>query len=168
MKQELTDEELMTAYKLGDSSAFTFLYERHAGKVLGFLKKKAASDAIARDIFQATFLKLHRNRAKYDSNQPFLPWLFIICRSELVDSYRKEKRSLEDSYDEVPEKGGEFQSEVRQLDLSVLPEIQRKALELRYSNDLDFDEIAASLDTSSVNARKIISRALKRLRGLYE
>ena len=50
--------------------------------------------------------------------------------------------------------------------LQVLPAAQRQAIEMRYLEDLSFDEIATRLETSSANSRKLISRALQKLRGL--
>ena len=62
-----------------------------------------------------------------------------------------------------------FQSESAAFELSTaltnLSEDQRKAIEMRCADGLEFSEIAKRLKTSSVNVRKIISRSLKRLRG---
>lgn len=38
------------------------------------------------------------------------------------------------------------------------------ALEMRYTEDLDFDEIAKKLQTSPANIRQLISRAIRKLR----
>ncbi len=41
---------------------------------------------------------------------------------------------------------------------------QRQAIVLRYGEDFSFEEIARRLETTSPNARQLVSRALKRLR----
>ena len=41
---------------------------------------------------------------------------------------------------------------------------QRQAIVLRYGEDFSFEEIALRLETSSSNARQLVSRGLKRLR----
>jgi RNA polymerase sigma-70 factor (ECF subfamily) len=48
--------------------------------------------------------------------------------------------------------------------LHALPAAQRQALEMRYLQELSFDEIATRLDTSSENSRQLVSRAVKKLR----
>lgn len=74
------------AYQLGDDSAFAELYKRHSGRVFGYLISKLKAESQARDVFQSTFLKLHKSRAQFKSNLTFVPWLFTIFRSEMPSS----------------------------------------------------------------------------------
>ena len=165
---EPSDETLMSAYRQGQSDAFEILYRRHSGKVYGFLMNKLKDREMADDVFQATFLKLHHSRAAYGPTLPFLPWLFTICRNTMIDSLRKKKRTLEDfnqdAIDNAPSPKPDV-SEAVLPDLASLSSHQREALELRYSHDLSFLEIAQRLNTSSVNVRQLISRAVKKLRS---
>jgi RNA polymerase sigma factor (sigma-70 family) len=162
-----SDEELMVAYQLGEAEAFEELYSRHAPKVLGFLKKRLSNDAQARDVFQATFFKLHKCRDRYDANFPFVPWLFTICRSELLDAVKKPHLARETLVQAVPETTAEIAVEPENMELVSLPQAQREALEYRYKGDFSFEEIAKRLETSPANARQLVSRALRTLRGLY-
>lgn len=169
MLSKKTDEEIMVHYQLGDAEAFAELYARYSKKVLGYLRQKAPNEAVARDVFQSTFLKLHKFRSRYDPTFPFAPWLFTICRSELLDSFKKGHHRHELLVDSVPELDEPQQAPpLPALDLSKLPLMQRRAVELRYEGEFSFEEIAARLDTSPTNARKLISRALQFLREAYE
>jgi DNA-directed RNA polymerase specialized sigma24 family protein len=71
MEVEMTDEELMKAYQLGDENSFAQLYLRFSGRVFSFLRRKLDSDASAKDVLQLTFLKLHRSRSLYSSEYSF-------------------------------------------------------------------------------------------------
>lgn len=169
MNQRLSDEELMIAYQLGDAHAFTVLYERHSGRALRYLVSKTRNRALAEDVFQASFLKLHRMRSRYSADYPFLPWLFTICRSELVDALRKRARTPENYTEHLPEfisgsPEGNFDTVEA---MKSLPENQKQALELRFEKDFSFEEIAERLETSPGNARKLVSRAIQFLRGAY-
>lgn len=158
----------MVAYQLGETEAFEILYARYSPKVYGFLKKRTASEALAKDIFQATFLKLHKNRSKYDPTFPFLPWLFTVCRSELLDAMKIAHKKHEVLTDEIHEQAAPGEPEASpEIRLDSLPAIQRKAIELRFQNDFSFEEIAARLETSPMNARQIVSRGIRALRGVY-
>lgn len=163
-----SDEELMHAYQQGNDSAFEILYRRHSAKVYGYLKGRLKDQAFADDVFQATFMKLHQKRSHYDSSFPFTPWLFTVCRSAMVDAIRKKKRIIEDLNAEAVEKAtAEAGAEKPVLpDMSALPETQRQAVELRYSQELSFDEIAKRLETSPANVRQLLSRAMKKLKLL--
>ncbi len=155
----------MLAYQLGDEIAFRILYERHSGRVMGFLRAKIRDETKARDIFQATFLKLHKSRTRYNSAYPFAPWLFMICKNELLDFLKKEKRSVEDSAAEVAP--ARLETLAPALDLTQLNTSQRQAVEMRFNEGSTFAEIAKALKTSQSNARQIVSRAVRVLRSYY-
>jgi RNA polymerase sigma-70 factor (ECF subfamily) len=167
MANEKSDEDLMLEYKLGDESSFLLLYERHAGKVYGYLSSKTKNEALARDIFQASFLKLHAKRDLYKKGLPFLPWIFTICRNELVDTLRKKKRSLEDPSERIAEFPAPEPVVKNVVNLQSIPEVQARAVELRYDEELPFEAIAERLETTPVNARQLVSRGIKALRRIY-
>lgn len=164
--ETLCDEELMEAYQQGDDTAFAELYRRYSPKIYGYLVNSLRDRPFADDVFQAVFLKLHHTRAHYDPAFPFLPWLFTVCKRVLIDCIRKKKNIHEESNEEALNQavaiGPKLAAEIP--DLGVLPEVQRKAVELRYQQDLSFEEISRRLETSPANVRQLISRALKRLR----
>jgi len=57
--------DLMARYCDGDTSAFRELYAAVAPRLLGYLVKMTRSRAVADDLLQQTFLKVHRARAAY-------------------------------------------------------------------------------------------------------
>jgi len=93
VKQKLSDEELMSLYITGDFAAFEILYKRHSGRVFDYLKKKVSAET-PQDLLQEIFAKLHKSRAKYNPQYPFLPWLFTISRNSLMDFYKLAETKL--------------------------------------------------------------------------
>lgn len=169
-----SNEMLMNAYAQGDGVAFGVLYGRTSAKVYGYLNRRLKDRSVVDDVFQGTYLKLHDHRSMYDSKFPFEPWLFTICRSVLIDVCRKRGRSLEDLHSDAADSEliaapiAEVTASGGLPDLKGLPEHQRRAIELRYLEELSFDEIAARLETSPANVRQMISSAVKRLRLLFQ
>ncbi|HLB58640.1 MAG TPA: sigma-70 family RNA polymerase sigma factor [Bdellovibrionota bacterium] len=165
------DDELMRAYQFGDERAFEVLYRRHSSKVFGYIKKRCPKEAVSEDIFQAVFLKLHKSRASYNPNYPFLPWFFTLIQSVMVDGIRKGRR-IQETLNPVDQKkleqtvANEEKEPIQLPDLSKLPDGQRSALELRYGKDLSFDEIADELKTSPSNVRQLVSRGIRRLKEI--
>lgn len=160
----------MIEYRLGDSHAFDELYNRHAAKVHGFIKRRLPA-AQTSDAFQEVFLKLHRKRARYDSNYPFLPWLFAITRHTCIDWQRRAVRR---------------ESPVENVDLEVLSDPaeaivnelihqndgalsfrEREVLSLHFRDGFGFDEIGRRLQLSASNTRKISSRAVNKLKEIF-
>lgn len=176
--RQASDENLMALYQEGERGAFDVLFERHAGRVLGYLLKKLRSRKDADDVLQEVFLKLHRSRSQYDMKLAFAPWLFSITRSSLVDHLRKLKR--EDATDpaefdrleadRVPEPQAIGASETGYAAselLKSLPASQREAVSLRVYDEATFEEIATRLGTSPENARQLVSRGLRKLKGFF-
>ena len=69
----------MAAYVGGDRRAFERLFARLSGPVHGFFLRSFRDAALADDLLQTTFLKLHRARADYRGDLPLKPWLFAIA-----------------------------------------------------------------------------------------
>ncbi|MEO5969937.1 MAG: sigma-70 family RNA polymerase sigma factor [Bdellovibrionia bacterium] len=170
----LNDEDLMKEYQRGSELAFAILYKRHSAKIYGFLLGKLRDRAFTDDVFQATFLKLHQSRDKYDARFPFTPWLFTVCRNEMIDGIRKRKRTAK-IFDEFsdPIKIEQAMAPEPQSPLSIpsfdgLPDSQREVLQLRFGNELSFDEIAQKLKTTPSNVRQLTSRAVRKLKALFD
>lgn len=169
---QLSDEELMKKYQEGSETAFTVLYQRHSAKVYGFLLGKLRDRAVADDLFQATFLKVHQFRHKYDVTSPFTPWLFTVCRNAMIDGIRQKKRSsqwIDEGVDSVRIEAAmapETPDQPSIPSFDDLPVGQRQVLQLRYGSELSFDEIAQALETTPANVRQLASRAVRKLRDL--
>jgi RNA polymerase sigma factor (sigma-70 family) len=166
------DEELMLAYQDGNETAFTLLYRRYSGKIYGYLMSRLKDRSTSDDAFQATFLKLHQSRMKYDPNFPFSAWLFTLCRTSMIDVIRTRVRiQKREGQDDVAFEGAAaaVPDEIVDVpDLSSLTQNQRDALLHRYIDELSFEQIAKRLAISPVNTRKIVSRALKQLRTMIQ
>ena len=158
----------MLAYQFGDEHAFVELYNRYAPKIYGYLRSKLLNDSQVNDVFQLTYLKLHKSKVLYNSSLPFSPWIFTICRNELIDFFRKQRISHEPFDENTLEVQVDLLTEDRDVDLSKLSQDQQTALKMRYYNDATFEEIANTLNTSPTNARQIVSRSIKYLRSFYE
>ena len=166
-----SDEQLMTAYADGDMQAFELLYARHRGRILGYLYNKLRDRDGAEEVFQATFAKLHAARDRYREDIPFLPWIFTIARNALIDHLRRNqvyRKNLVFNDESIMNAAAVESSDAPVGDtlagLATLSHRQREVLELRFDQDFSFDEIAARLQTSSGNARQMVSRAIRHLR----
>ena len=171
LRSSKTDEELMILYQKGTEEAFKILYEKHSAKVFGFLKSKVRNQEKAHDIFQEVFVKIHKSKHLYNETLPFLPWLFTITKNALVDEVRKnEKEKSHVSVDGLALASPEAEltpqlSEVLPY-LKVLPENQKRVIEMRYIEEKTFEEISLVLETSPMNVRKILSRGVQRMKEL--
>ena len=168
-----TDEELMARYANGDSNAFDELFKRYEGKIYGFLRLKVKDATKQKDVFQDTFLRLHKYRSRYSPKLAFKPWLFTLCYSSVIDAARRDSRSNEVFEEEqtiAVDSSMTASENLVQLNeiMRRLPAREQRALSLRFIQGFSFEEIAAKLTTTSVNVRKITSRAIGQLRILWK
>lgn len=166
-----TDEQLMQLYQNGDSNAFNELFNRHSGKVYGFLLKKTRKAEVAADLSQEAFVKLHKSKHLYNSSLPVLPWIFSVTNSVFLDFVKKRSEAvtedgaierLADSLNPIEPVPVEIE-----LYLDRLPDQQREAVRMRYIDEKSFEAISAALETSPDNVRKIVSRGIKNLKSFF-
>jgi RNA polymerase sigma-70 factor (ECF subfamily) len=169
----------MAQYASGDRTAFKPLFDLLAPRIRAFFLRSFSDAAVAEDLTQATFLKLHRARASYRVDLPLKPWVFTIAagvrRDELRRRYRL-PRQLDESELEHMESGLAGQlagtapgAEADRLDevraaVSRLPESQRVVVHLHRYEELTFEQIAEVLSTTPGAVRVRASRAYERLR----
>lgn len=161
----------MQRYVAGDSRAFDALFSRYAARLHAFFSRSFRSGAVADDLVQTTFLKLHAARASYDASLPVRPWLFGIAARVRIDELRRRYRAAEKASDEelgeltLPIAGGpdrwpeanEEAERVRKA-LEGLPEAQRVVVWLHRFEGLTFAEIAEAL---SVDGPKLTEVAVR-------
>jgi RNA polymerase sigma-70 factor (ECF subfamily) len=85
----LSDEELMLAYQAGDRTAFEEIFERYHRRIFAYLRRHRSEPEVAEDLFQATFLRVHEARARYQPTAAFSTWLYTIATNLLRDEARR-------------------------------------------------------------------------------
>ena len=163
----LNDEELMELYLKDEHLAFDVIYKRYKSNIFSYLSKRLSNSIVIEEVFQNTFIKFHRFREKYDFNYPLLAWIYTLTRSEMLDYIKKNKIHYSELKDELTPIMTENKDSLVEVDLESLNQNEKNAIKLRYYEDKDFDEISKILNTSQSNSRKIISRAVKKLKKKY-
>lgn len=173
---ELTDEQLVSLYALGNNSAFDTLLKRYEQKVFSYFLYSVKSQELAEDLFQDVFIKIivRLKSGQYEENGKFSSWLMRIVHNHLIDHYRTtptEKILSNDdtevdlfSQAEIAVNENREQEiieqqtlqEVKEL-IAMLPDPQREVLILRVYEELSFKEIAEKTNCS-------INTALGRMR----
>lgn len=167
---DLSDEDLMGLYRQGDQLAFDELYKRYERKAYGYLQKRIQNPQAVNDIFQSAFLKLHKSKHQFNSSFMFAPWLFTVIKTSLLDWQKSnENKTVHIEMDDnlITENASLQTPSIDRRDISKLPRDQRSAVEMRYFDDLSFEEIAERLETSPANVRKLVSRGISNLRSIF-
>jgi RNA polymerase sigma-70 factor (ECF subfamily) len=179
------DRKLAGKARRGDRRALTRLYERHAGRLLGFLVRNTGSRQVAEDVLQETWTKVIGNIEHYRAERgTFRSWLYRIASNAAVDRTRR------DALRSGPELDAPVNGEgTRRIDLVVsagpdtaregesrmlgdamreallaLPAQQRAAVLLRHRQGMNYREIAAALSVPEGTAKTMVFRGVARIR----
>jgi len=172
----------MDRYSCGDDAAFAVVYDALADRLLAFLARKLANVALAEDLMQQTFLRMHKARGSFVAGSAVLPWAFAIARRLLIDQLRQQKRTALEQWPLVvaelvhpaPSHGAHALLEADELarrlqrGIAALPEAQRAAFELIRLDGLSAAEAAQVLGTTVQSVKLRAHRAGVALRAALE
>ena len=90
---ESTDEVLFGRVRRHDDTvAFETLVHRYERELFAYLRRFLGDAQLAEDVFQSTFLAVHRKRARFVEGRPFRPWLYAIATNQAIDTQRRNRR----------------------------------------------------------------------------
>lgn len=94
---------LFMTYLKNDQSAAQELFSELLRAVRGYFYARMDSHADAEDLAQATLLKIHFARDRFDPHQSLKAWVFTIASRSLIDHWRGSTR--EPQIDAAPARG---------------------------------------------------------------
>ncbi len=167
----------MDAYVAGDAGAFEALFERLAPRAHAFFVRSFGDVALADDLLQVTFMKLHRARADYHSGSPVRSWFFSIAARVRFDELRRRHRLREDVDSDTLERMVDGSAEAGEVALDRagvagavraaverLPAAQRLVVHLHRIEGLSFEDIARMLGVTEGAVRQRAFRGYVALR----
>lgn len=170
--------------KNGDQVSFTFLLDNYWNEVYGFMLKRTENETDAEDIVIETFSKAFDKIATYNPEYQFNTWLIAIAKNVHIDMLRKKKSSLfiaisendeRQAYnvaDSSPSAEDELITEqnLSQL-LRYIKELKphyQEVIQLRYFQEMTYQEIANQLQEPLSNVKIKLLRAKKLLAEIIE
>ena len=184
-RQDQPVEALFERLRDGDhEEGFRLLFERFYGPLFRFFAGRGFSTAECQDLIQETFLRVYRGIEGFRGDARWDHWLFRIAANTAAKALRHgaaAKRAgrplrLEDedvesgNSDASPEAPGPLRQllgkerqELLSRAVDGLPAQMRRCVRLRVFQDLDNEEIAATLQISPSTVKVQLFKARKRL-----
>ena len=167
------DVQLMLALRAGDATAFDVLFRRWSGPLLRYLDRMVRDLAVAEELVQETFIRVHKARERYRPQARFSTWLYRIATNLALNELRRPRhRAVHRSSDEdgAPPladagPGTDDVVDARRRGaaawhaLGELPEKQRAALCLVAVEGLSYAEVAEALDVTEKAVKSLVHRA---------
>lgn len=175
MKEQ--DEEIIAAMRspARRESGFALLVRTHQERLYGHLRRMLGNHPDADDALQNALIKVWKNFDRFRGDAALYTWLFRIATNEALTLIEKRKQTGHHlPVDHIPLRvvrdGPDGEEIERRLAaaLEMLPPKQRQVFDLKYFEELTYEEMAAitgttvgALKASYFHAVKKIESALK-------
>ncbi len=172
-------EEIARRIRRGDRAAFDELFDRCAGRLLGFLMGMVGDRATAEDLVQETMLRVYRHIGRYRERGSFRAWIFRIAGNLALTELRRRRyraaQPLDAAILEIPDERAADPEEARaaaerewalHAALSALADGQRAVILLRVREGMPIHEIARTLCVPEGTVKSRIHLAVRKLQEL--
>ncbi|MGL5683947.1 MAG: RNA polymerase sigma factor [Marinifilaceae bacterium] len=158
-----TDKEIINAIKHNLEQGFRLLMSKYKEAIYWHIRRIVISHIDAQDATQEAFIRIFRALNQFNSNSSIKTWIYKIATNEalrILSKYKEPIVSLDcttlvinnikaDEYVDY----SDLEGIKLQKAISLLPTKQQITFNLRYYDEMEYDEIAKITDTSSASAK---------------
>ena len=172
----LEDYELIEKLAGEDTRNFAFnqLVRKYQERIYWHVRKMVIDHDDADDVVQEVFIKVWKNLHRFRQDAQLYTWIYRIATNECLNFLKKKKRtsllSLTDYQDVLVSKldmsvqlDGEAIEMKLQKALLKLPDKQRLVFNMKYFDDMKYDEIAEITGTSVGSLKASYHHAVKKI-----
>ena len=170
------DKELLHQFKQPDKKerAFTAIIKKYQEKLYWHIRRIVVEHEDANDILQNMFIKVWNSLENFREDSQLYTWLYRIATNESLTYLEQLKRRsavrLSDVEDSLSNKikadenfdGNKLEWKL-QLAMQKLPEKQRIVFNLRYYDEMPYEEMSRILDTSEGALKASYHHAAKKI-----
>lgn len=177
----LSDKELLDMFRCSDTRnyAFNLIVRKYQERIYWHIRKLVIHHDDADDVIQNTFLKVWTGLDGFREDSQLFTWLYRIATNEaltflkkkrtkvflpLVDVEQQLARSLESDHHV---NGNEIQLKLQKAVLT-LPEKQRVVFNMKYFEELKYEEMSEVLGTSIGALKASYHHAVKKIEKFME
>lgn len=181
MVKKKANSQLWSLVCEGDEKAFKTLYSLYSELLYLYGLKLTTKTQLIEDCIQDLFIRIFKNYKNLSNTDNIKHYLFKAFRNNLIRIIENEKKySLEEAYKynfeitfSVEHKivASEEELEKQEMLIDALKKLssrQKEAIYLRYTNGMEYDEIANVMKISIEACRNIIYRSIKSLRNEFK
>ena len=176
----LTDEEILGLIRQPRTveRGFRLLMEKYQERLYWHIRRLVLDHDNANDVIQNCFIKVYRHIGKFEGKSALYTWLYRIATNEALTFAKRKSRHSATSLDDQDHPvaiqlqadpffdGDETQLHLQKA-LGRLPEKQRIVFNLRYFEEMPYQDIANILDTSVGALKASYHHAVKKIESYF-
>src|SRR5690242_1696099 len=176
MTEFQNDQELLALFKepATKEQAFTAIIKKYQEKLYWHIRRIVITHEDADDVLQNMFIKVWKGLENFREDSQLYTWLYRIATNESLTFLNKEKkRSSVSLSDEENGLSNKLKSDSHfdanklewklQLAIQSLPEKQRVVFNLRYYDEMPYEEMSHVLETSEGALKASYHHAAKKI-----
>lgn len=174
-------DELIKLFQLPEQreKAFSLIVEKYKERLYWHIRKIVIVHDDANDVLQETFIKIWKNLGQFRKDSQFYTWAYKIATNESLNHLRKEKKHsfisnngnnkelIEKIFEDAYFDGDELQKKL-QLAILTLPEKQRIVFNMKYFEEMKYEDMSEILDTSVGALKASYHHAVKKVKYFFE
>ncbi len=171
------DKELLLQFHQADTKdrAFTAIIKKYQEKLYWHIRRLVVAHDDANDVLQNVFIKVWNGLASFREDSQLYTWLYRIATNESLSFLDQQKRRSTVSMDEEGSEAltnqikADSNFDARKLEwrlqlaIQQLPEKQRIVFNLRYFDEMPYQEMSRVLDTSEGALKASYHHAAKKI-----
>ena len=175
------DKKLIEEFRDPKSRNFAFskLVNTYQERLYWHIRRIVIDHDDADDVLQNTFIKAFKNLDKFREDSQLFTWLYRIATNEALTFLKKKKRNIFVSIDEVghtlsskleasPELSGDAIQLKLQQAILTLPTKQRLVFNMKYFDEMKYDEISEVTGTSVGALKASYHHAVKKIEAFVK
>jgi RNA polymerase sigma-70 factor (ECF subfamily) len=176
MSASVSDTEILSKFQdeKTRNEAFNLLLKKYQQKIYWHVRRMVVNHDDADDLVQDVFIKIWKNLPGFRSDAQLYTWMYRIATNECITFLNKKKQKnnipLDDVSYELAESladstylsGDKVQLKLQQA-LLTLPDKQRLVFNMKYYDDMKYDEMSEVLGTSVGALKASFHLAVKKI-----
>lgn len=176
MAVQVEDAEILRKFQdeKTRNEAFNLLLKKYQQKLYWHIRRMVIDHDDADDIVQDTFVKIWKNLPGFRSDAQLYTWMYRIATNECITFLNKKKQKNNIPLDDVAYELADtladstyFNGDKAQLKLQqailTLPEKQRLVFNMKYYDDMKYEEMSEVLGTSVGALKASFHLAVKKI-----
>jgi RNA polymerase sigma-70 factor (ECF subfamily) len=173
----VNEEQLLAGLKDESTKkdAFRMLVTNYKQRLYWHIRKIVLNHDDADDILQNTFVKIWRNIDTFRSESGLYTWLYRIATNESLTFLNQKKKKMFGTGEQINDylveniqtdsyfNGDDIQRKLQEA-IALLPEKQRLVFNMRYFDNIKYQDMEEILDTSAGALKASFHHAVKKIK----